>query len=452
MTLSLRYAARSDVGLLREGNEDSGYAGPSLLAVADGMGGHAAGEVASSVAVATLAGLDDDVPGTELLDTLARAVEAADATLRDMVDEHPRLDGMGTTLTALLWAGRRLGLVHVGDSRAYLLREGELSQITHDHTFVQTLVDEGRITEEEAGHHPQRSLLIRALDGRGTVDPDLSIREVRRGDRYLLCSDGLSGVVPLNLLTEALAEDDPKTAVDRLIELALEAGGPDNITCIVADVVDSDSGPSTHPVVVGAAAEKGVGSESGSPDTLVDLVTGEGKPGGRGLRKARRWLLRSLVLLLALGVVAGGGWAGYAWSQRQYYVGAQDGLVTIFRGLPQELAGRSLSSTYERQDIALTDLSGLQRQTVNDTIFAGTLGEAKDIVDRLRGEALACRKARAEAAHRATPAPVPRASGTADPAATRAPSSPPKETRASTPTPGGTASPSPADDCDDPGA
>src|SRR5262245_8132312 len=172
MTLVLRYAARSDVGLLREGNEDSGYAGPRLLAVADGMGGQAAGEVASSIVVATIAPLDDDVPGSELLDSLGHAGEEANDHLREMVRENPQLEGMGTTLTALLWAGTRLGLVHVGDSRAYLLRDNELQQITQDHTWVQRLVDEGRITAEEADHHPQRSLLMRAIDGRGNVDLD----------------------------------------------------------------------------------------------------------------------------------------------------------------------------------------------------------------------------------------------------------------------------------------
>src|SRR4051812_23454965 len=175
MPLSLRYAARSDVGLIREGNEDSGYAGPSLLAVADGMGGHAAGEVASSVAVSTMATLEDDVPSTELLDALATAVNQANDAISDMVEKHPQLDGMGTTLTALLWSGRRVGLVHVGDSRAYLLRNGDIQQITHDHTFVQQLQDEGRITADEAAVHPQRSLLLRCLDGRSNPEPDLSV-------------------------------------------------------------------------------------------------------------------------------------------------------------------------------------------------------------------------------------------------------------------------------------
>src|SRR3954469_18562310 len=252
MATALHFAARSNVGLLRQGNEDSGYAGPRLLVVADGMGGHVAGEVASSVAVATLAALDEDAPGPDLLGRLRSAVEGANEQLRLMVGGDPHLEGMGTTLTALLRRGSRLGVVHVGDSRAYLLREGRLEQITHDHTFVQTLVDEGRITREEADHHPQRSLITRALDGRGDVEPDLSVREARPGDRYLLCSDGLSGIVSEETLRETLAEvADPEAACDALIEYALRGGGPDNITVILADVVDTDVTPSQVPHVVG---------------------------------------------------------------------------------------------------------------------------------------------------------------------------------------------------------
>ncbi|MFJ7158876.1 protein phosphatase 2C domain-containing protein [Streptomyces sp. NPDC101118] len=260
--LSLRFSAGSHRGFIREVNEDSGYAGPRLLAVADGMGGQAAGEVASSEVISSLVQLDDDVPGSDILTALGTAVQRANDQLRVMVEEDPQLEGMGTTLTALLWTGRRLGLVHVGDSRAYLLRDGVLTQITQDHTWVQRLVDEGRITEEEARIHPQRSLLMRALGAGKQVEPDLSIREVRTGDRYLLCSDGLSGVVPHQTLEETLdGHRTPDEAVQDLIRLALRGGGPDNVTCIVADVIDigTVSPPSPYPpdmpVVVGAVAE-----------------------------------------------------------------------------------------------------------------------------------------------------------------------------------------------------
>src|ERR1039457_3833682 len=195
MTLALRYAIRSDVGLLREGNEDSAYAGPRLLVIADGMGGHAAGEVASAVAIAALAGLDHQVPGADLLDPLADAVASANTTLHDMSAADPAVEGMGTTLTAMLWQDAQVALCHIGDSRAYLLRDGDFYQITGDHTLVQSLVDEGRLSPEAAATHPQRSLVMRALQSSTDAEPDLAMREAKLGDRYLLRSDALSDVV-----------------------------------------------------------------------------------------------------------------------------------------------------------------------------------------------------------------------------------------------------------------
>ncbi|MEO6206119.1 MAG: protein phosphatase 2C domain-containing protein, partial [Mycobacteriales bacterium] len=255
MTLSLRFAARSHIGLLRQINQDSVYAGPRLLAVADGMGGHAAGEVASAVAIAAIAPLDEDAPGADLLDALREAALVANQHLRDMVEGDPALQGMGTTLTAILSAGSRLGLMHIGDSRCYLLRDGELSQITHDHSLVQALIDEGRITEEEASSHPQRNVITKVLDGRDELEPDLSVREARAGDRYLLCSDGLTGpVASPETLRDALSLPTPQEAVDQLVQLALRGGGPDNITVIVAEVVQTDHQLPATPVVAGAAA------------------------------------------------------------------------------------------------------------------------------------------------------------------------------------------------------
>ena len=156
--------------------------------------------------------------------------------------EEPQLENMGTTLTAMLWSGSRVALIHIGDSRAYLLRGPRFEQITHDHTLVQTLVDEGKITEEEVATHPQRSLILRALDGKSPVDPDVSNSEAKVGDRYLLCSDGLSGVVSKKTIHETLTtEAEPRTAAKKLIELAIRGGGPDNITAVVADVVEAES-------------------------------------------------------------------------------------------------------------------------------------------------------------------------------------------------------------------
>ncbi|MGH3379246.1 MAG: MerR family transcriptional regulator [Actinoallomurus sp.] len=238
MTLGIRYAMRSDIGKVREDNADSAYAGARLLAVADGFGGHGRGAPASAAVIEALRPLDTELPAGDLLGALDQAVHEADAALRDITRADPAMEGSGSTLTALLWSGSRLGLVHVGDCRAYVLRDGELFQITHDHTHVQSLIDEGRLTTDEAASHPQRSLLLRALNG-GGVTADLKLHEARPGDRYLLCSDGLSAVVPVQAVHDTLsAAAEPDDAVRRLVDLANDAGGPDNVTCVVADVAE----------------------------------------------------------------------------------------------------------------------------------------------------------------------------------------------------------------------
>src|SRR5690349_21197022 len=232
------------------------------------MGGHAAGEVASQLVIAALAHLDDDEPGGDLLSKLDAAVREGNSAIAAHVEADPELEGMGTTLTAILFAGNRLGLVHIGDSRGYLLRDGELNQITKDDTFVQTLVDEGRITAEEAHSHPQRSLIMRALTGH-EVEPTLIMREARAGDRYLLCSDGLSDPVSHDTIAEALQIADVAESADRLIELALRGGGPDNVTVVVADVVDvtnHDFGQ-TQPILAGAVS--GADDQSAPPNTAA---------------------------------------------------------------------------------------------------------------------------------------------------------------------------------------
>ena len=287
MTLELRYAVRSDVGLLREGNEDSAYAGPRLLAVADGMGGHAAGEVASALTIASMAELDDEQPGGDMLQDLADAVSAANSRLQDKIVANPAVEGMGTTLTAMLWSDGHAAVCHIGDSRGYLLRDGELYQITHDHTLVQSLVDEGRISADDVSTHPQRSLLLRALDGRSVAEPDLSVHDSLPGDRYLLCSDGLSGVVSDETLRDTLSDIEDLDAVTRqLIDLALHGGGPDNITCIVADVVDEATSrlpPTTTPILAGAAASLGdlrPGTNGVNPADHADTLDSLGAYGG----------------------------------------------------------------------------------------------------------------------------------------------------------------------------
>ena len=219
MPLVFRYAARSDVGLVRSGNEDSGYASDTLLIVADGMGGHVAGEMASATVTAIIAGLPI-ADSEDVLTQLADAVDEAQLEMRHIIAERPDFQGMGTTVTAVCWQGDRASIAHVGDSRAYMLREGQLLRLTKDHTYVQTLVDAGQITADEAATHRRRNLLIRAIDGVNTVEPDLSIREVHPGDRIMLCTDGLSGVMRDSEIHELLARSDPPGAVTALVDAA----------------------------------------------------------------------------------------------------------------------------------------------------------------------------------------------------------------------------------------
>jgi PPM family protein phosphatase len=425
MTLALRYAVRSDVGLLREGNEDSAYAGPRLLAVADGMGGHAAGEVASAVAISVLTDLDEDLPASQLLDALAEAVTRANHILHDMVIADPSIGGMGTTLTAMLWSGTRVALCHIGDSRAYVLSAGRFEQLTHDHTLVQSLVDDGRISPDEAATHPQRSLLLRALDGSNDVEPDLSIREAQVGDRYLLCSDGLSSVVSEQTLHRTLATiAEPDDAVRQLIDLAIKGGGPDNITCIVADVVDSATAvrPPSEVSVLAGAAINGSGrpplrtdSPAGRAHVLTQtapqaaIVIAHDDPVPRAASRApddddlepelavrrRLPIVKSLLVLLLL-VIIGAGYAGWRWSQTQYYVGEDAGHVAIYRGINQSLAGLNLSRVYQRTTIPLAGVPVTDQAKIRATVMAPSLAHAQSIVGAIRDDYQACLTADAQ--------------------------------------------------------
>jgi serine/threonine protein phosphatase PrpC len=234
--LNIRYATRCDTGAGRDSNEDAVYASDRLLAVADGMRGPG-GAAASAVAIDALKPLElTDAPAVDLLTMLAAAVSDADRAVREAAtEEHQPV----TTLTAVLRHGSQLALVHIGDTRVYLLRGGELSQLTQDHTWVQTQIDQGKLGHDEAATHPQRALLVRALGaGPQQVEADLALRTALAGDRYLLCSDGLSSVVDRQTLHTALnAATDPEQTAQQLIELAYAAGAPDNIACVIADII-----------------------------------------------------------------------------------------------------------------------------------------------------------------------------------------------------------------------
>jgi PPM family protein phosphatase len=457
VSLVLRYAARSDRGLIRGNNQDSVYAGPRLLAVADGMGGHAAGDVASKVVIAALEHLDDDTPSGDMLQALREAVFEGSEHLREVIRESPQLEGMGTTLTAILFAGGRLALCHVGDSRAYLVRDGQLSQITHDDTFVQTLIDDGRITAEEANSHPQRSLLLRALNGQ-EVEPDLSMREARAGDRYLLCSDGLSGVVSEETLAEALKDPDPQSTADRLIELALRSGGPDNITVIVADVVEDSGGRGRLDPVIDGAAGDNIGQRQVDPrsaagraalaDPQPPPAPPPTLPPGGGPSARRRPLRLLLVAVAALVVVVAGAVGTYMWALGHWFVGVErngdDEQVAVFRGLDVSIVGFDFFELDRATSMALADLTPAARSRVRGGITADDASDADRILAALRGQRLPLCRTTGSTQPSPTPSPAPETSTpgaipeATSPEATAAPVPAPT----APPTDGGTPAPS----------
>src|SRR4051812_14459129 len=405
MTLSLDYATLSDVGRVRRNNEDSAYAGPHLLLLADGMGGAAAGEVASAAAVQVIRRLDtSNIAGPDMMEALAGAVHRANEKLSELVEEDPEREGMGSTVTALLFDGEHLGLAHLGDSRAYRLRDGLLYQLSHDHTFVQSLVDEGRISKEEAFTHPHRNLILRVLDGRPDSDPDLEMLDVQAGDRLLLCSDGLPDYVSDQVISTSMAEGTPDSVVVDLITHALEAGSNDNVTCVVADVVETEPSSGVQPQLVGAAAELAQGG-TGRAEPTIDVLRA-GADGGAGgtaadvdleeLRYAPRppkrflWLRRLAVLVVVLILVGGSGWFAYGWTQRQYYVGTDGDYVAIFKGVDAGIPGVTLSNVYEQQRLQVDKLPTYSREQVEGSIQADSLSDARTIVGKLQQTADAC--------------------------------------------------------------
>lgn len=421
MTLTLRYAARSDVGLVRSTNQDSAYAGPHLIVVADGMGGHAGGDIASRLAIAALAPLDELTHGPdEALADLEHTVERARQDLVRASEADPELVGMGTTVTALLHTGTTLAMAHLGDSRAYLLREGRLTQVTVDHTFVQHLVDTGRISPDEAEHHPQRNVVMRVL-GDFDVDltPDMSVREAHAGDRWMLCSDGLSGFVSPEQITDVLVEcETPDEAAELLVTLAMTAGSTDNVTVVVADVVDSDAtgAPATTavpagegtqtPQIVGAAAvgdlpehltagsdDDPSSADGVDPEDPAGIVTSgpddeddEKDEDARPRRRRRPWLV-VLIVLVVLGGVGYGLWWAYGWTQEQYYVGVADGEVAVYQGIPASAGPLTLSTPVQLTGTPVDDLPDYWVGQLDGSIRASSEAEARERADRLIDEA-----------------------------------------------------------------
>jgi protein phosphatase len=412
----LAFAAISDVGRVRKDNQDSGYVGPWLMTVCDGVGGAARGDIASATAVQQLRKLDAP-PAEDLLGQVAGALHRAHDRIAELVDEDPALSGTSTTATVALFDGTRLGMGHVGDSRAYLYRRGEIRQLTTDHTFVQSLIDEGRITEQDARVHPHRNLILRALDGIHEAEPDLFHVELEAGDRLLLCSDGASGVLDDRRLADILSTGNPDYAAVELVRASLEAGSSDNVTCLVADVVDATTPleeADPEPQLVGAAVElrkrmpRGAkpslfrGHRSGdtgeldpvpaAPDDLpenVPYAISNDPIDPEQARYAPRaphrfaWLKRLLVLAILVGLVWIAGAIAWSWSQQQYYIGEQDGTVVVFRGINADLPGVDLSTPYETTNVSLDRLSDFDAANVREGIDTGSLDAAHRAVENL---------------------------------------------------------------------
>ncbi|TFC24776.1 serine/threonine-protein phosphatase [Cryobacterium sp. TMT1-3] len=398
-------AAASHVGKIRSNNQDSGYAGRNLFVVADGMGGHAGGDVASSIATKRI--IEADKPYESAQDAefaLQAALIGANAQLAETVFEHAELTGMGTTVSAIIVLENEVAIAHIGDSRIYLLRERELSQITIDHTFVQRLVDSGRITEAEAMVHPRRSVLMRVLgDVEASPEIDTSILATLAGDRWLLCSDGLTGVVSHTAIASALASGaNAQDVADLLVKESLDGGAPDNVTVVIVDI-DEGVARTDSPVIVGAAANPlAFGEEPGrnralripalrlhpvrethfepdSQDYLSELIEEDAR---RARRRKATWLVGVILLVLSIVTTT---ILGYQWTQTRYFVGVDGSTVAIYQGVQQDIGPIKLSSVYEDTDLVLDDLRVYDRQQVEQTINAGSLADAVAIVERLKG-------------------------------------------------------------------
>jgi len=406
--------AASDIGRVRSSNQDSGYAGVNLFFVADGMGGHAGGDIASAIASQHISLADEPLATSaeaeqKLIDYIYQAKQKIDASVK----QHPAITGMGTTLSAMMVTGTKVTIAHIGDSRIYLARDGVVKQITTDHTFVQRLVDTGRISEEEALVHPRRSVLMRVLgDIEQFPEVDIDTYETKPGDRWMACSDGLSGVVPDQLMKNILLSNvDIQEAGELLVGEALEFGAPDNVTVVLVDVIDAKDEIDFSParVLVGSAANEVVIEQRKglqvlrllNPLTLLELLQKPEDPVSfapeseellekilketKGRVRARRFRQIATYLLL-IAIASYGLFLAIEYTQTRYFVAINDGYVVIFKGIKEELGPFKFSSVYEVTDVSVDSLTDFQREALERSITAESPEEAQRIVSQLGGE------------------------------------------------------------------
>jgi protein phosphatase len=408
---TISYAA-SDVGKIRSSNQDSGYAGVNMFFVADGMGGHAGGDIASAITAQHVALADEPAESADQAEQrLIDFIWQANEKLGVSVSEHPDLAGMGTTFSGILVHGTKVSIGHIGDSRVYLARDGIVKQITSDHTFVQRLVDTGRITEEEALIHPRRSVLMRVLgDVEQFPEIDVETFETKPGDRWMVCTDGLAGVVPDGIMHRImLSKSSVKEATDLLVGEALEFGAPDNVTVVLVDIVDAkeDIPASTKTFVGSAASEVVIDERKGrrilrilNPMTLIEMLSKPEDPASfapeseellekilkdtKGRIRNRR-LRQIATYLLVIGIASYGLYLGYEYTQTRFFVGVNDGVVVIYKGIKEELGPFKFSSVYELSNITIDSLTDFQREALERSIDAENIEDARRILDQLGG-------------------------------------------------------------------
>jgi serine/threonine protein phosphatase PrpC len=387
--MRIRVGVQTDIGRSRVRNEDAYLVNDPVFAVADGMGGHRGGDVASSLALESLRSAGEG-SAAEDFQQLVEQIKTANQRVLERGEADRDLRGMGTTLTAILASDGRAHVAHVGDSRAYVLRVGNLQQLTEDHTLVQRMVREGRLTEEEAHTHPQRSIVTRALGVDENIPIDELTLDLKEGDRFLLCTDGLSSMLERDTIQQILqSEPDPQAACDRLVEEANQAGGDDNITVVLLDVVGDDEAAADG--LESAAVQRSVAKTTPEgPDPSGDTALARSVPDEEPApsRRRRRGLNRKRAAVwigVVLVVIATGLIGTRYYLDRQWYVGDADGRVAIYNGIPATVLGVKLAHVQESTELSAVDAERLAYwRGLEDGITAASFEQAQSIVDRIR--------------------------------------------------------------------